>query len=185
MRVSTKRILSVGLAGIFLIASFFVYSNFISGTIEEVTENRAILESKRQLFTNQQAAFRQVEGYKVQLEEKTVQSKLNLAVPNQVDSISALRQVEAAAKKGGVIISSLNFKEVTNRSSKQTFLKKVGILEIAVSATGPYEGLKEFLRLLETSARITSVKEFKFQPAGLRVGGSDVLSLNLEMYYQQ
>lgn len=185
MRVSTKRILSVGLAGAFLIASFFVYSGFISGTIDEVTEQRAILESKRQLFSNQQAAFRQVEGYKAQLEEKTVQSKLNLAVPNQVDSISALRQVEAAAKKGGVVIAGLDFKEVASRSNKQTFLRKIGVLEITLSAAGSYEGLKEFLRLLETSARVASVKEFRFQPAGVRAGISDTLSLNLEMYYQE
>lgn len=185
MRISTKRILSVGLAGVFLVASFFVYSSFISGTVAEVTEQRATLEGKRQLFTNQQAAFRQVEGYKTQLEEKTIQSKLNLAVPNQIDSISALRQVEAAAKKGGVVISGLNFKEVANRSNKQTFLRKVGVLEITLSAAGSYEGLKEFLRLIETSARVSSVKEFRFQPAGARTGTSDSLFLDLEMYYQE
>jgi hypothetical protein len=185
MRVSTKRILSVGLAGIFLIAAFFVYSNFISATLKEVTEQRALLEGKRQLFANQKAAFQQVDGYRVQLEEKNIQAKLNLAVPNQIDSISALRQVEAAAKKGGAIISGLNFKQVASRSNKQTFLKKIGVLEINLSLSGTYEALKESLRLLETSARVASIKEFKFQPSGSRTGVSDALSLNLEMYYQE
>jgi Tfp pilus assembly protein PilO len=185
MRVSTKRILSVGLAGVFLVASFFVYSKYISATLDEVTEQRALLEGKRQLFANQKAAFQQVDGYRAQLEEKTVQTKLNLAVPNQMDSISALRQVEAAARKGGAVISGLNFKPIASRSNKQTFLKKVGVLEISISLSGTYEALKESLRLLETSARVASIKEFRFQPAGSRIGTSDVLSLNLEMYYQE
>jgi hypothetical protein len=185
MRVSTKRILSVGLAGIFLIASFFVYSKYISATLGEVTEQRALLEGKRQLFTNQKAAFQQVDGYRVQLEEKTIQAKLNLAVPNQMDSISALRQVEAAARKGGSVISGLNFKQIASRSNKQTFLKKVGVLEISISLSGTYEALKESLRLLETSARVASVKELRFQPAGSKAGVSDSLSLNIEMYYQE
>ena len=185
MRVSTKRILSVGMAGIFLVASFFVYSSSISVTVEEVTEQRALLEGKRQLFTNQRAAFQQVEGYKTQLENKDVQAKLNLAVPNQIDSISALRQIEAAAKKSPVLITGLNFKQLASRSKKQTFLKKIGVLEVSVSASGAYEGLKEFVRLLETSARVAAIKEFKFQPAGSRTGVSDSLSLSFEMYYQE
>jgi len=183
MRISTKRILSIGLAGFFLILAFFVYVQFIKGYVSDVNEKRATLTSKTQLFNNQNSAITQVQDTISNFQNfKDIEKKIGLAVPNGVDTISAVRQIEAAASRSFVTIASLNFKAVAQRASKETFLKKIGVLQVDLSATGDYSGLKNFLKSIETNVRIASVQEFKFEP---KDNGASMLGIKMEMYYQE
>ncbi len=52
--------------------------------------------------------------------------------------------------------------------------------------TGAYENLRDFLKLLETNARITNVQEFSFEPPSQQQAQSNIATLTakVEMYYQ-
>lgn len=186
MRVSTKRILSIGLAGAFLIGAFVVYASYISEYMDDVNVKRAAIASKEVLYTNQNSAVKQVQGTITQFQNfQDIQKKISLAIPNGIQTIQALRQIEAITARTGSTITSINFKTIASRASKEAFLKKIGVLEVTLAASGNYDGLKQFLSLIETNVRIANVQEFKFQPNSQMRGGSDVITVKLEMYYQE
>lgn len=188
MRVSTKRILSIGLAGIFIIGAFVVYANFISFSMDTVNEKRGTLAAKESIFATQSDAINQVQNAFAQFENtQDVKRKIELAVPDGVETVSALRQIEAVARRSSVTLTSLEFKEVGSRPSQSPFFKKIGILEVTLSASGSYEGVREFLRLFETNARVINVQEFDFESgfSPERGGGPDQINLKVEMYYQE
>ncbi len=183
MRISTKRILSIGIAGFFLIAAFFVYAQFIKGYVTEINEKRAELASKTALFKNQDSAIKQVQDTISNFQNfKDIQKKIALAIPSGVDTINAVREIEAAASRSFVTIASLNFKPVAQRASKESFLKKIGVLQVDLAVTGDYGGIKNFLNLLETNVRVVNVQEFKYQP---KSSGPSALVIKMEMYYQE
>lgn len=186
MRVSTKRILSIGLAGIFLVGAFLVYAQFISGYLTEVNEQRAVLASKETLFANQNSAVKQVQSTIAQFQDfQEIQTKLNIAIPAGIQTIQALRQIEAIAARTNSTISTITFRPVASRASKEAFLKKIGVLDVSLGVLGDYSGLKQFLTYLETNARVANVQEFRFQPGTGEALGRDLLTVKLEMYYQE
>ena len=183
MRVSTKRILSIGLAGIFLIVAFVVYAQFTSVYLDEISTLRATLLSKQTLHANQSSAVKQVQNATAQFQNfQDVQAKINLAIPNGIQTIQALRQVEAIAARSGSTVTAISFKPVASRASREAFLKKISVLEVSLAATGGYQNLRQFTSLLETNARIANVGSLAYKP-GTRTDG-DTLSLKIEMYYQ-
>jgi len=182
MRPSTKRILSIALAGFFLIASLFVYGRFIRGYVQEVNEKRAELFSKQDLFKNQNNAIRQVQDTVSSFQNfQDIQKKINLAIPSGINTISAIRQIEAVAARSSVNIISLNFKTIAQRPSREVFLKKIGVLQVEITVGGNYDGIKNFVKLFETNARIANVQEFDFKPKN---DSPSALTLKVEMYYQ-
>ncbi len=186
MRVSTKRVLSIGIAGIFFIATLVVYGQYISGYMSDVNAKRAIIASKESLYANQNSAVKQVQSTIEQFKNfQDIQKKLGLAIPNGIQTIQALRQIEAVAVRTSSTINSINFKTTTSRASKEVFLKKISVLEVSLGVSGTYDGLKNFLSLIETNARVANVQGFKFQPSSQGKVGSDTLTVKLEMYYQE
>ncbi|MDO8557529.1 MAG: hypothetical protein Q7R98_03680 [Candidatus Jorgensenbacteria bacterium] len=192
MRASTKRILSIGLAGVFFLGAFLTYSWFIQGEMQTVNEKRAELGTKEALFKNQNDAIGQVQSAFSQFQNaQDVKKKVELAIPSGVDTISALRQIEAISNRTGVTLTSLGFKEAASRPAPSTFFKKIGVLEVTLGAAGSYEALRQFLQLFETNARIVNVQEFKYQSAlgqgngQQRAGGPEQMDIKVEMYYQE
>ena len=186
MRTSTKRILSITVAAVFLIATLVVYLNFIRPEVEEISELRALVASKGNLLENQEQAVTDVQDLITQFKNiATLQETAGLAMPGNPETIGALRQIEAIARTSGATLTSLGFKVIAPRSSAaESFIKKLGIVEVNMSAEGNYEALKQFLQFLETSVRVANIKEFTFRPAGPQ-GGTDKLVVSGEMYYQE
>jgi len=187
MRTSTKRILSILIAALFIIGTLLVYLNLIPPEAQEIAARRAIVASKEAAFRNQEQAVGQVQDLIGQFKNiATLQETVALAMPNDPATIGALRQIEAIARTSGVSLVGLDFKVIAPRSAaNQSFIKKLGTVEIDVNAEGTYEGLKRFLQLFETSVRVTNVKEFKFEPAGSRAGATSGLVVAAEVYYQE
>jgi len=186
MRASTKRILSVTVAAIFLIATLVVYLNFIQPEIDEISERRALVASKENLLGNQERAVTEVQDLIAQFKNiAAVQETAGFAMPDDPETIGALRQLEAIARASGATLSSLDFKVIIPRSSAaESFIKKLGIVEVNMTIEGNYEALKKFLQFFETSVRVANVKEFTFQPAGPQ-RGADKLVVSGEIYYQE
>ncbi|MDI6734481.1 MAG: hypothetical protein QMD50_03285 [Patescibacteria group bacterium] len=190
IRISTKRILSIGLSIVFLIGAVVVYSTLIRSEMETIDDKRVEIASKTILYNNQKNAVNQVSELIAKYKGVSeLQRSVSLAVPAGENTIGALRQIEAISRLSGVKISSLSFKVSVPRLDAKSFAKKMGILDIMIGASGSYETLKNLLRLLETSVRVANVKTFAFKPGipepGSRVvAPSDTLSISVEMYYQ-
>lgn len=184
MRISTKRILSIGIAGLFFIGALFVYLNLIQGEMKKINEKRAKVATQNSLYSNQKQAIDQVESLINQFKNvKNIQETVSLAIPNGEQAVRALRQVEAIGSVSGVKITSAKFQVLSSRSSAQSFLKKIGVLELDLAVRGDYASLKEFVKKLETTVRIANVKKMSFKPAGAK-GAQDGVDITVEMYFQ-
>jgi hypothetical protein len=194
MRVSTKRILAIGAAFLFFVGALLVYFNLVRTESTVVNDLRAKILSKSNLLAAQREVVGQVQNLIAQFQNVArVRDSVSLAVPEGVESVQALRQIEAIARASAVTLTSLEFKSgpavAVKKSTVQTtgagsLLKKLGILKITVAAIGPYESLKIFLAELETTVRIANVQTFKYAPLAGQ-GGMDRLTVDVEMYYQQ
>ena len=189
MRISTKRILSILVGLLFLISTLLVYFGLIQGEITAVGEVRGLLASKEALFVNQEMAVNQVRD--IINESKNfiqLQGTVSRAIPDGASTVSALRQLEAAGRTAGAIITELNFSTPAPSSRRvpgaSSVVKQLRTLEVNIRAGGPYANLKQFVKLLETSVRVANVTRLSYAPDGLAgLGGS--VSLNVEMYYQE
>lgn len=188
MRISTKRILSIGLSFALLIGTVLVYFNLIVPEVQIVMKMRGEINAKERLYTNQKAAVDKVKGLIAQFKNiETLRQTVSLALPNGEDVIGALRQIEGSARATNVVLASLNVKSSAGirAPSQQLFIRRLGTIEISVSAKGPYESLKQFLSLLETSVRVMNLKDVNFQPGSAARGSAeDTLKATVEVYYQ-
>ncbi len=184
MRVSTKRILSIGLSLLFILGALTVYVNFIRDAMGEVETMRALVASKSNLLANQRQAVGQVKSLIAQFQNVgRLQETVSLAMPNGEQAIRALRQIEAVARTSGVVLATVDFKTATLPKVKEgAFVSRLGVIEMRIRADGAYAGLKQFVRLLETGVRVSNMKEFNYTASAR---GSDSLNLVVETYYQQ
>lgn len=184
MRPSTKRILSIGVAFFLVVGALIVYQNLIRPEGEIVSAKRGLADSKSALFESQQEAVSQVQSLISQFQNiRNLQEAVSLAMPDRPDTTKALSQIEAIARSSGVVILSLDFKDLGGRPSPQPLVKRLGMIEIKIGAVGSYQGLKNFLRSMETNVRVANIKDLN-----IRAGtGKDVynLSQTVEVYYQQ
>lgn len=192
MRVSTKRILAVGVSFVLFIGALMVYLNLIRGTMESVNESRAAIASKTSLLKNQQQIVTQVQNLMQQFQNVgQLRSTISLAMPNGQDNIGALRQIEAIARSSNVLLTSVDFKASLARpargasaSSTQNLTKRLGILKVTLNVAGSYESLKRYLSQLETSVRLANVDSVKLAPAATP-DQSSKMTITVNMYYQE
>ncbi len=184
MRVSTKRILSIVFSGVFFIAAIYVFTGPIQDEMKTINDKRAKLATQQQLYTSQAQAIEQVQKLISSFQgSQNVQTTAGFAMPNGEQAVSALRQVEAIGRAANIAFGSVKFKSAPPRIGAQQFLKKLGVLEVDITASGDYANLKDFLRKLETTIRIANVKGFVFHPGMLR-NAKDSIEVTVEMYYQ-
>jgi len=185
MRVSSKRILSIGVSLVLLIGSIVVYSTFITGELQTVNEKQASANAALQSFTTQEQAVTKVEALIQKFANLKNQDTLSLAMPNGENTVDALREIQTVAAQSNIVITALDFKSSVPRgTTDQPFIKKLGTLEVALTLSGTYEGVKRFLGLLEGGVRIANVKSFKFDSS--LIPGSPVGTFNIvvDMFYQ-
>ncbi len=192
MRVSTKRILAIGVSLVLFIGALLVYLNLIRGAMESVNKSRAAVASKTSLLKSQQQIVTQVQNLMQQFQNVgQLRSTISLAMPNGQDNIGALRQIEAIARSSNVLLTSVDFKASlarpargTTASSTQNLTKRLGILKVTLNVAGPYESLKRYLSQLETSVRLANVESVKFSPAAA-ADQSSKMTVTVNMYYQE
>ena len=176
---------------LFFIAALLVYFNLIQSEGDAVNQLRSQVASKTALLDGQKQVVGQVQNLIQQFQNVgRLRDTVSIAMPNGEQNIGAVRQIEAIAGVSNVTLSSIEFKVAVSKTVKKAdpnapdLLKKLGTLNITLTATGAYEDLKRFLSDLETSVRVMNVKEFKFVP-GVGQNGGDRINLTIETYFQQ
>jgi len=191
MRISTKRILSIGVSLLLFIGVVVVYFQLIVPKAKELSKRRSEMVSKQTAYNNQREAVDQVQKLIAQIRDlKELQKSVGFAMPTGPDTIGALRQIDAISKSTNATIISLNFRisPPTNRSTKNksvTILKPMGVVNVTVSVRGFYENLKRFLELLEKNIRVANVRTYRFMPGvGKDSGINDAMDVSVDMFYQ-
>lgn len=188
MRVSTKRILSIGFAFLFIVGTFFVYSIFIRPEIENVSKLRGEASAKENVFLNQQEAVDQVESLMTQIQgSEQLREVVSLAIPVRENTTQAMNQLNAVVRTSNVALRSLAVKtQPFEQAKKGSIVKRLGTLEFSLAVQGSYESIRAFLAALEANVRLANVKNVRIIQSGDREF-SQVYTLDavVSMYFQE
>ncbi len=187
MKASTKRILSIGLSGLFFLAIILVYINLIRPELSAIEKKRSLVVSKETLFNNQVKAVDEVQKLISEFQSTArLQETVSLAMPLHENVTEALNQLQAIARNSQTNITSFSLTPLALEPGRQPLAKRLGTLELAIAVQGSYEGLKNFVKSLETNVRVTNINNFRIAPINL-VSTQDfyVLNLKAEMYHQE
>jgi len=188
VKTSTKRILSIGFAALCLIAAFIVYGSLIRPELGIVADKRDKNASQENLFENQKAAVASVQQLLTQFKSfPKLQENVSLAMPVGESTTEALNQWQAIVRTSNVGVRSFSLKPLALQpaSKNEPLTKRLGILEMNTTVDGSYEGIKSFLRYLETNIRIANTKSISVTPIIGSLGDRYSLALTVEMYYQE
>lgn len=186
MKTSTKRILSIGLAGLLLVGTLVVYVSFIKPEMDTISQERSLAVSKANLFSDQKAAVQGVQKLIAQFQSITsIQQDVNLEMPIGPNTTQALNQIQSITRLNQVNLNSLSMKPESFMPSRQPLAKRLGTLTLNMGVTGSYENIKGFLRALETNVRVANVKTFVISPISSANQTNYSLTLTVEIYYQE
>ncbi len=186
MKASTKRILSIFFAALLFIGAIFVYTNLIKPEFERISEKRGEVIAKSDVFESQKAAVDQVKNVISQSQGmESIRETVSLAVPEDPDTTGILRQLSALASANQVSFNSFSVETPAPPRTKNFLVKQLASVKLQTSVFGSYEGLKGFLRGIETNVRVASIESAEIKP--LAAGGGELYSLNLkvEFFYQK
>ncbi|KKU91675.1 MAG: hypothetical protein UY23_C0001G0281 [Candidatus Jorgensenbacteria bacterium GW2011_GWA1_48_11] len=186
MKTSTKRILSIGLAGLLLVGTLVVYVSFIKPEIDVIAQERSLAVSKANLFSDQKAAVQGVQKLIAQFQSITsIQQDVNLEMPIGANTTQALNQIQSVTRLNQVNLNSLSIKAESFLPSRQPLAKRLGTLTVNMAVTGAYDNIKGFLRALETNVRVANTKTFTISPVSGLNQNNYSLTLSVEIYYQE
>jgi len=191
MRASSKRVISIGIAALFLLGTLLVYGSLIRPTYTEIEKKRAEVNAAETVFNNQKQATDQVTKAFTDMKNATkVREVISQALPVGPAMTQALHQVESVVRANKVVIDSLTIKQKTSEPNKQVLAKRLGKLQLNFSVSGSYESIRDFLKSLESNVRVTNVTNFDFSSASATgdkavAAGTYSMQIVAEMYYQE
>ncbi len=164
MKKSLQRTISlVGTLGL-LIGAMVIYSFLIRPEYAQVNELRGILIAKTNLLSEQQSIISQVEGLLSQYQNSArIQEAVSLSLPLKENMSSILGQLQALAQANNLPIEVFG---VQNLPITKTGL---GVLQISLKVSGPYENFKSFLQGVETNIRVMDLVSLKVEKLNYNV----------------
>lgn len=186
MRPSTKRALSLIIAGILLILSLAIYAGLIRPQYSKIQELRGALASKTALLNEEQSSIDRVSDLIAQYQGvANLEDTLSLALPQDESLPSLIAQLNTLATLNGLTIQSvdINYLPVKPSSLKLSSAKKIASLRLSLKSTGNYSAIKRFLQNLEKNIRIMDLAELKMDATKPGQDSFDY-SIIINTYYQ-
>lgn len=189
MQTSTKRILSITLAGLLFIGALMIYANLIEPEIRKIGEMRAEVFSKEQAFNGHKKAVEKVQALIAKVRgEAQLQETVNMALPSNPDVTRVLGQIYAISRSSQADLTLFTVKELPFKADESNLVKRVGVLEVNLGVSGTYESIKNFMKALETNIRVSDVKSFHVGVEGSSSRASQNFftgSAVVNVYYQE
>jgi len=194
MRESSKQVLAIIAITILLVGSLFVYLKMISpayGRLSEEEIKRQEKETQIKLLNQYKAKFDNLISRYENLGSNL--QTINLALPIKSDPATILATLDAMAKKNGLTIGTLTFKEIEPSSQEKTATSTLNLpphtLQVTFDLLGSYESFKNFIKDLESEIRLMDISDLKFQPVAVATKTKSPINyfqfnLTINTYYQ-
>lgn len=190
---------------VLIVSSLMTYFQFIRPAYDESQIIKSQQLGHSLFLQNEQEAIKKVQdlisAYQTQ---SRIQDAVSLSLPTEEDIGGALAQIYGIAKNSGLTFQSASISllgiqaaggDIATQGSGQgaavapqfSLQQPVGSVVFSVRLTGSYEGLKDFLGLLETNIRIFDVGVLSIGSAATSGGvptGIFNYDLSITTYYQ-
>jgi Tfp pilus assembly protein PilO len=171
MKQSSKRLWSILLALLFIVAAFICFFDLVQPEYQNVEALRSQQLGETSYLASQTALVKQAQTVLNTYQNAQDTTDINLAMPSGEDVAGALAQIEGIATNNGITIGSIAVTapeiQVKTGTASTTLMKPLGSFTFNLSASGSYESFKNFLSEIETNIRIFDVKSVSFQPASV------------------
>lgn len=189
MRSSSKRLMSILLAGVLFIGTLVVYANFIQPEFKKLKDLRSEVYSKERAFNEHKRAVLKVQDLVAKFKGSAqLKETVDMALPAGPNVTQVLGQMHAIARTNQVTITGLSVKPMPFEADKKTLVRRIGKLQIDVIVVGSYDGVKNFTKALETNIRVADVKTMNIQSGrenGSRSSETLAVNLGIQVYYQE
>lgn len=185
MKNTSKRMLFVLLAIIFLLGSVVVYSALIRKTYGEVSTLRGLLASKTNDLDRYQTTFQKVQTLLSQLSDATkTQKQVSLILPPQKDASYLAGQILGLSKLNSLNVETLGTQVAPTQPSQSSIIRSVGKMKAEIKLDGTYGGFKTFLKQLEHNTLLIDLSNMRVE--GSLQGQNVPLTYTVDVisYYQ-
>jgi len=193
MKQSSKRLMSVFIAFIFILASFILFFDLVQPAYSNMKTLQSQQLGEQNYLQNQASLVKAVQAaintYK---NEAQGAANVGLAMPSGQDIAGGLTQIEGIAANNSIVIGNIDVSppalliaaKTAGASASSTLVKPLGSFTFKIVASGSYESFKNFLSELETNIRIFDVKTISLQSTNnvAPVGGKPVAPRDLFSY---
>jgi Tfp pilus assembly protein PilO len=177
MKQSSKRLISVLIALLFIAAAFIFFFDFVQPAYSDMKMLRSKQLGEENYIANQAILVKQVQTILTTYQnEAQGTANVDLAMPSGEDIAGALAQIQGIAVNNGITIGSIAVTPPTIQvranaagavASSSTLMKPLGSFTFKLAASGSYENFKNFLSEIETNIRIFDVETVSLQPAAV------------------
>lgn len=178
MKQETKRLSSIIIAALILVAAVVVYFEYIVPTYTSLEDLKGQQESEVALYNNESQIVNQVKSLLTAYQNDAAASQaVALALPANRDLSGALAQVYGIASNTGFTIqqTGVSVQAIQATAAPSTdgsaptgsIVKPVGTISFQITGSGSYESLKNFLSGLATNIRIFNVTAMSVQPGSV------------------
>ncbi|MEK7574458.1 MAG: hypothetical protein AAB514_02945 [Patescibacteria group bacterium] len=189
MRASTKRILSIMISALLLIAVAVIYVELIKPAYSSIQNLRGEIQARNNLLEEQNHAVSQVQNLISQLQDQNIakfQEQISLVLPTTESVPQALSQYQAIAQASGLSIQSvgINYLAIKPAVSDIGLAKGIGTDRFKLKLLGSYEAMRAFFQAIETNVRLTDLATFKINRAGQSGQNLYLGEIVVDSYYQ-
>ena len=167
-------LIAAGIAGFFLITKPVYEESLVlkaeADKYNEALANSKTLQQERDILTKKFNSFSQEDI-----------ARLEKIVPDSVDNIKLILEIQEVAQERGILVSNVEFEpeqfvdeetQTAEEKAKQTNLRRPGagdsldydVFDLEFSISGKYGAFVEFMGLLEKSLRVVDIKSIAFTP---------------------
>lgn len=186
MKSAQKRTFSLLFAALVLISALVLYVYFVRPAFDNIQELRGILQSKEQLYQDQNLAIGQVSDLIAQYRGTgDLQNIISQSFPLKEELSSIFNQLRSLASVNGLSIEIFGVKpQAFKVISSAPLVKETGTLQLSVRLIGSYAALKNFLSRMETNIRVMDLHQLTIERLG--ASNADLFAFNLVIntYYQ-
>ena len=177
----------------FLTGAVVLYFDFIKPTFDEIQMVKGNELAREQIKEKQQQAVEQVKKLLgTYQEQQGLQNAVSASLPLKTAAGEVIAQANAITTSRHMILQSVALLPPSiepgagglKSSSTLSLVSPVSSLGFQLRVLGTYEDFKEFLKDLETNARITDVKEIVLSPAGRPDQDVYLFDVKIKVYYQ-
>jgi hypothetical protein len=181
MKQESKRLYSLMIAGLILVAALLTYFELIVPAYGNLETVKGQEQSETTLYSNEKQIVSTAQSLLAAYQADASSSQsIALALPVGPDVAGALAQTYGIAANTGMTINGTAVviqavqatvptaasvgSQIGNAAATGSIVKPTGTVSLQLNATGSYEALKAFLQGMETNIRLFDVSAISIQP---------------------
>ncbi len=193
MKQETKRLSSIIIAALIIVAALMVYFEFIIPAYTSLQLVKGQEESETTLYANEQQVVSKVKSLLTTYQSDASSSQsVAMALPVGPGVSGALAQIYGIATNANVTIQGTQISTqavqavaapattVGAAATAGSIVKPTGTVSFQVTGSASYESFKSFLQELETNIRIFDVTAISLQPAA--IAATKTQTANADMF---